>query len=350
MSDNREAFERIDRLFVSGSSIPVERVTITKEMWDGVKAWQASREAVEGEPVAWSWLNRGRQVTVDKAFAGELIEDGEVVHPLYTHPASADIREHQRKSYHKGQTELMEQFCEVVNGLLDGDFSERSGLLDPWKSTHDRLRDSLASADNTKDHAVIQAKIWAQEARTQKAIVMEIGELVGCANDWEMVGAVRMALDHEQAASVPELTSEIINDCCWLFVEKMPHNLPAPIFNDLKPALHEAIKKYHHWLASIPENLGQAISDWLAEHGDVDWCDSENVDALIREAILPNVANEQAVSVPEGWRKSLAEMVDAMREYQMSVDEEPPYKHKAMMQRALSLLAYVSQPPKQEDK
>ncbi|MFT7338159.1 MAG: hypothetical protein ACI92B_001488 [Marinobacter maritimus] len=43
MSDMREAFERIDRLFVSGNSIPVERVIITKEMWDGVKAWQAAR-------------------------------------------------------------------------------------------------------------------------------------------------------------------------------------------------------------------------------------------------------------------------------------------------------------------
>ena len=51
-----------------------------------------------------------------------------------------------------------------------------------------------ASADNSKHHAVMQAQMWAQEARTQKAIVKEIGELVGCANDWEMVEAVRNAL------------------------------------------------------------------------------------------------------------------------------------------------------------
>ena len=51
-----------------------------------------------------------------------------------------------------------------------------------------------ASADDSKHHAVMQAQMWAQEARTQKAIVKEIGEMVGCANDWEMVEAVRNAL------------------------------------------------------------------------------------------------------------------------------------------------------------
>lgn len=45
-----------------------------------------------------------------------------------------------------------------------------------------------------KDNAVQQAQIWAQEARTQKGIVEEIGKLVGCANDWEMVDAIKAAL------------------------------------------------------------------------------------------------------------------------------------------------------------
>ena len=72
--------------------------------------WQASRRAISSyseipnnsgsdsekpnssEAVAWSWENHGRQVTVDKAFADELISDGEIVRPLIfgdTHPASA---------------------------------------------------------------------------------------------------------------------------------------------------------------------------------------------------------------------------------------------------------------------
>tara|TARA_A100000171_G_scaffold42956_2_gene44675 strand:+ start:2821 stop:3636 length:816 start_codon:yes stop_codon:yes gene_type:complete len=45
-----------------------------------------------------------------------------------------------------------------------------------------------------KDNAVQQAQVWAQEARTQKGIMDEIGKLVGCANDWEMVSAVKAAL------------------------------------------------------------------------------------------------------------------------------------------------------------
>lgn len=54
-----------------------------------------------------------------------------------------------------------------------------------------------------KDNAVQQAQIWAQEARTQKDIVDEIGKLVGCANDWEMVSAVKAALSANGGEAVP---------------------------------------------------------------------------------------------------------------------------------------------------
>ena len=50
-----------------------------------------SEKPNRSEAVAWSWENHGRQVTVDKAFADELISDGEIVRPLIfgdTHPAS----------------------------------------------------------------------------------------------------------------------------------------------------------------------------------------------------------------------------------------------------------------------
>ena len=104
-----------------------------------------------------------------------------------------------------------------------------SGVLE-WYPPYNRppagtkLYTHPVSADDSKHHAVMQAQIWAQEARTQKAIVKEIGEMVGCANDWEMVEAVRDALanvcvsqsaayetqadlslmDDKQAVSVPE--------------------------------------------------------------------------------------------------------------------------------------------------
>lgn len=45
------------------------------------------------------------------------------------------------------------------------------------------------------------------------------------------------------------------------------------------------------------------------------------------------------VSVPDQWSKSLQEMVDAMRQYEMDVDEDAPHKHRAMMRRAEELLA-----------
>ena len=58
-----------------------------------------------------------------------------------------------------------------------------------------------------KDSAVQQAQVWAQEARTQKGIVDEIGKLVGCSNDWEMVGAVKAALSANGGEAVGWLVS-----------------------------------------------------------------------------------------------------------------------------------------------
>ena len=37
-------------------------------------------------------------------------------------------------------------------------------------------------------------------------------------------------------------------------------------------------------------------------------------------------------------RASLEEMVTAMQDYEMATDESPPYKHRAMMERANTLL------------
>ena len=132
---------------------------VLEGMWWG---WQASRQALDGEPVAW-W--DGDTSAAEDSFSFK--SNGYYRIPLYTHPASAN---------------------------------------------------------DAKHHAVLQDQIWAQEARTQKAIVKEIGELVGCENDWEMVESVRDALanvcvsqsaeyetqgglsiiDDTQPASVPE--------------------------------------------------------------------------------------------------------------------------------------------------
>lgn len=63
--------------------------------------------------------------------------------------------------------------------------------------------------------------------------------------------------DDEQPVSDPDgfpsLTSTVVNDACWGFIEAMPHQLPAPIFNDLKPALYEALKHYHRAVLPAPD-------------------------------------------------------------------------------------------------
>lgn len=51
-----------------------------------------------GEPVAWSWFNHGRHVTVDKVFADELIKDGAIVFPLYIRPARQAVPNNELKA------------------------------------------------------------------------------------------------------------------------------------------------------------------------------------------------------------------------------------------------------------
>jgi len=75
-----------------------------------------------------------------------------------------------------------------------------------WPEVNPANPPSAVVPDDSKHHAVMQAQMWAQEARTQKAIVREIGKLVGCNNDWEMVKAVRGALSNASGGS--------LQDCC----------------------------------------------------------------------------------------------------------------------------------------
>jgi len=44
-------------------------------------------------------------------------------------------------------------------------------------------------------------------------------------------------------------------------------------------------------------------------------------------------------AVPDAWRELMQEFVDAMVDYQMDVEESPPFKHRDMMDRARDLLA-----------
>jgi len=102
MSDERQAFEQLHAIPTGAEWCDKRHIYIHKnysglvlhpinESWEafceGVM-WQASREAVESEAVAWLWVVNGHRAVVPKDYADELIEDGETVLPLYTHTAS----------------------------------------------------------------------------------------------------------------------------------------------------------------------------------------------------------------------------------------------------------------------
>lgn len=50
--------------------------------------------------------------------------------------------------------------------------------------------------------------------------------------------------DIVESSSTIDIRSKQVNDACWAFIDAMPHTLPGPIWNDLKPAVHAAICNY----------------------------------------------------------------------------------------------------------
>ena len=66
---------------------------------------------------------------------------------------------------------------------------------------------------------------------------------------------MREALQSAQPAAAvsdePELTSKVVNDACWKFVKVIPHALPGPIWNDLKPAMYAALMHYHRAILAL---------------------------------------------------------------------------------------------------
>ena len=133
MSDSREAFEQLHAI-PSGaiwcekrhiyihrnySGLVLHPINESLEAFCEGARWQASRQALEGEPVAWLWVVNGHRATVPKDYADELIEDGETVLPLYTHPASADVPEKWRT--------VMKELADDLESEVE---SRRSGELD----------------------------------------------------------------------------------------------------------------------------------------------------------------------------------------------------------------------------
>jgi len=162
MSDSREAFEQIYSIPTGAEWCEKRHIYIHKnysglvlhpinESWEAFcegALWQASREAISScseipnssEAAAWSWENHGRQVTVDKAFADELISDGEIVRPLIfgdTHPASAAPDEEYLRA-------LQDAF-DIIQA--DANTEENYGSLCRIGSVLGKLKDTPTNAD-----------------------------------------------------------------------------------------------------------------------------------------------------------------------------------------------------------
>lgn len=61
--------------------------------------------------------------------------------------------------------------------------------------------------------------------------------------EWADLHALRQAAAQAPVAQL-DLTSPVLNEACWKFIETMPHRLPGAIFNDLKPAMKAAFDYY----------------------------------------------------------------------------------------------------------
>lgn len=73
---------------------------------------------------------------------------------------------------------------------------------------------------------------------------------------------VAMLCAHAQQSTIqePDLTSSIVNDACWEFVRELSHRLPAPILNDLKPAMYAALMYYHREMLNKPKPVMEPMN------------------------------------------------------------------------------------------
>ena len=107
----------------------------------------------------------------------------------------------------------------------------------------------------------------------------------------------------------------------------------------------DAVKWSDPAVDPIVSKLYRKFKEWNRQGfgaDDVTWCE-------VRGYVAELLNTQPQPAVPEGWRECLAEMVQAMHDYEMSVDEDAPYKHRAMMDRAHALLSATPQPEGKPD-
>jgi len=83
------------------------------------------------------------------------------------------------------------------------------------------------------------------------------GKHVPCSHDGRLAERAEQPV---QARGVPELNSSAINGACWAFIDAMPHELPGPIWNDLKPAVYAAVA--HVFAAAPSPQQAEPLSEY----------------------------------------------------------------------------------------
>lgn len=114
------------------------------------------------------------------------------------------------KSEWEVELESEQNFMPMPETVSQAELMQKVGYAYLEEHAPERLID-IEKIKTARDNAIQQAKIWAQEARTQQSIVKEIGALVDCDHDWETIGAVRDALNQYRISA--DLPEAVITDC-----------------------------------------------------------------------------------------------------------------------------------------
>lgn len=191
-------------------------------------------------------------------------------------------------------------FGEIIDWQDDGQ-GERIWLCSLDHYNYTRPSNTVLADDAKHQSIIIQAQMWAQEARTQKAIVMEIGKLVGCKNDWEMVEAVKAALARtvvpgeptrimcEAGACVPlrnkQTEVQWVGEIFRAMMDASPQKPSAVVLENWK-LLPEDLETH---LGDFKEAVSQAAKNdrggegyWLHQLRTI-----ENIERMIADALSP---------------------------------------------------------------
>lgn len=209
----------------------------------------------------------------------------------------------------------------------------------------------IAGLVGVRDHLRLQASIQAQEARTQKAIVAEIGAMVGEPCDWLTASAVREALKAQQPSSVVDERAAF--DAAWPSIsENLPSHQREPYsVQDVERAEHDAARE--GWQARarlspatagagvvLPDSIVDALKFYadgdhllLADPDAWDTCSGEPMnflhddagtasveDGSIAKAALARLNPCRAQAVPDGWVMVPVEPTGEMEQFICNCD------------------------------